>query len=247
MIARPRLECLVFTFAAFGLLGCGGEDTPPPVEQPDAPAVRTAYGLNPGSCWKYRYTQTGVDLFANVDVAGPNDTAIAGRTVYVRSFRLEAGGLPTEDYFDTESDSKVRLIRHVEGQGTARTTKRYEDNAEPPVFAEYHFNSKKEVIMRQGDKFETLATPKDMAEERHVWSVLSDEEQIVTPDGTKPGYKLQYTRGTSETALYYVVPEFGVANFIDFAGVTHQVCAARVCDASGACTGSDSCSNLVCM
>jgi hypothetical protein len=242
------MKILAALGAALFLIGCGGEDTPPAPEKPSPAAVRATYGLSPGSCWKYRYSQGGVDLFATVDVEGPNMNAIAGRTVYIRRLRLESGGLPVEDYFDTESNAEIVLLRHVEGRDAAsRVTKRYDEDATPPIFARFRNDAMKNAVMRAGDKFETMSTPKDMPAERHVWSVLAVDEPAMTPMGEMPSYKLQYTRGTSETALYNIVPNFGAASFVDFAGVTHQVCAARVCDAAGACTGADSCSNLTCM
>ena len=81
--------------------------------------------------------------------------------------------------------------------------------------------------------------------ERHVWSVLSNSETVATPDGTATAYKLSYVR-RGDTALYWTVPGFGLAKFNDFDNKRYQVCAARVCDSAGTCTGAPSCDELNC-
>lgn len=231
----------------FAFAGCGGDDGPPRETFPAPDVVRTAYGLNAESCWRYRFSRDGNSLFATVTVSGPNMDAVAGRTVYIQKYQLESGGLPTEDYFDTESNGEIRLLRHAEGaQAQNRVTKRYEEDATPPLFAKFKLDRTGQPILDVGERFETNSTPKDLPIERHVWSVLSNAEMVVTPDGDKAAYKLQYNRETSSTAVYFVVPGFGVARFVDFSGTTHQVCAARVCDGRGACAGADSCASLVC-
>lgn len=232
------------------LLGAGGCGESPPAMKlvPTPEVVRTVYGLGDGSCWKYRFSQGGTNLFATVTLSGPNETAIAGHSVWVRKYQLESGGLPTEDYLEVGEEAEVRLLRHVEGQQDARVTRRYEDDPTPPLFARFRYDASAGATLNEGDRFETMPTPKDLPIERHVWTVLSENDTASTPGGDQTAYKLQYARGANETAVYHLVPNFGFAKITDFAGVTHQVCAARVCDASGACTGAASCmsSDLVC-
>lgn len=235
--------------ASLVLAACG-EDKPVPRPVPSPEIVRNAYGLNDGSCWRYRFASGGTSLYATVSVAGPNSTAIAGQTVFVRKFQLESGGLPTEDYFDTSADGEVRLLRHVEGQQNDRVTKRYEDDPEPPLFAKFVYVTAETTRLTVGERWDTTPTPKDLPIESHVWSVLSDAEMVATPTGEVASYKLNYTRsagtGAPETATHNLVPNFGVARFVDFDGTTYQVCDARVCDATGACTGAASCDALTC-
>jgi hypothetical protein len=223
------------------LAGACGGDPPPPKEVPAGDIVRTLYGLNPGSC--YRYEQLGQRLYATFDVAGPNTNSIAGRTVYVRSYRLDAGGRPVEEYFATDAEGEIRLIRKVDNMGNVS---RYEMDEVAPLFAKFEYNIKKEALMKTGDRFMVTAQPKDLPAEMHEWTVKSDAKMIVTTDGEKVGYDLQYRINAGTPSTWQIVPGYGVASFVDFNGVTHQVCDARICDASGVCTGAADCLQLAC-
>lgn len=223
------------------LAGACGSDPPPEKEVPSAETVRNLYGLNPGSC--YRYRQLGQNLYATIDISGPNTNSIAGRTVYVRKYSLDAGGRPVEEYFATDGEGELRLIRKVDNMGNVS---RYEADANAPLFAKFAFNTKMEAIMKKGDRFSTTATPKDLDPEMHEWTVLDDARSIVTVnDEMKPGYDLQYRINGGTPSTWRIVPNFGLANFV-LDGITHQVCDARVCDASGTCTGAADCATLAC-
>jgi hypothetical protein len=209
---------------------------------PAGDVVRTMYGLNPGSC--YRYLQLGKNLYATFDISGPNTNSIAGRTVYVRKYSLDAGGRPVEEYFSTDDKGEIRLIRHVDNMGNVL---RYETDDVAPLFAKFTYNTKHEAIMKTGDRFEVTAMPKDAPAEMHEWTVKSDAKMIAVLNGDQQvGYDLQYRINSAMTTTWQIVPGFGVASFTDTDNTTHQVCDARVCDASGACTGRDSCANLAC-
>lgn len=247
MVLRSSAPACVL--ASLVLAACG-EDKPISRPVPSPEVVRNMYGLGDGSCWRYRFAQGGTSLYATVSVSGPNTTAIAGKTVFVRKLQLESGGLPLEDYFDTSADGEVRLLRHVEGQQGDRVTKRYEDDPEPPLFAKFIVVDADTARLTLGESWETTPTPKELPIERHVWSVLSETDPVDTPSGEQPSYKLNYNRsaggGAMATSTFNVVPGFGVARFVDFDGTMYQVCDARVCDAAGTCTGAASCDALAC-
>jgi hypothetical protein len=220
---------------------CGSAQTVPPRETPKPEIVRQTYGLDSGSCWQYK---VGDVPRATVTIAGPDVNAVAGHTVYVEKYQPLAGGLPTEDYFDTEANGEIRLLRHIEGQADMRVSKRYDTDPMPPLFARFTLDAMKNAVLSKGDKFEVNTTPMGMAPEHHAWSVLATDDMVSTTEGMKPAYKLLYNRG-NETANSWIVPGYGVAKFQDFTGAFHQVCAARVCDAQGTCSGAD-CASLAC-
>lgn len=209
---------------------------------PAGDVVRSMYGLNPGSC--YRYEQLGKNLFATFDISGPNTNSIAGRTVYVRKYSLDAGGRPVEEYFATDDNGEIRLIRKVDNMGNVS---RYEMDATAPLFAKFVYNTKNEALMKTGDRFEVTAMPKDMPAEDHEWTVTSDAKMIAVLNGEqKVGYDLQYRINSGTASKWQIVPDFGVASFTDFEGTTHQVCDAYVCDSTGTCTGEHDCMHLAC-
>lgn len=224
------------------LLAAACSSDPPPAKMvPTAEEVRSLYGLGPGSC--YRYEQLGQRLFSTFDIAGPNTNSIAGRTAFVRKYSQDSGGRPVEEYFATDGDGEVRLIRLVGSDGSV---KRYETNDVAPLFAKFEYD-KTDVVLQVGDRFEVTAQPKDLPAEMHEWTVLSDSQPAVLPGGmSATGYNLQYKINGGSPTTHLVVPGFGVASFTDATGKTHQVCAARVCDAAGNCTGAESCSQLIC-
>jgi hypothetical protein len=242
------LQCRAMkAFSRLGLtalIAAGACSSDPPEEKkiPTGEEVRSLYGLGPGSCYRYKNLTNG--LFSTFDIAGPNTNSIAGRTTFVRKYSQDSGGRPVEEYFATDGDGEVRLIRLVDSAGMV---KRYETDDVAPLFAKFAFNTKNEAIMKTGDRFLVNAQPKDMDAEMHEWTVLSDSGEAVLPDGmTATGYSLQYKINGGSTTTWSIVPDFGVASFTDTTGKIHQVCAARVCDAVGNCTGAESCSQLIC-
>jgi hypothetical protein len=79
----------------------------------------------------------------------------------------------------------------------------------------------------------------------HKWVVLNRMASVATSSGAASAIEMTYKHGT-KLSTYRLVPGYGMASFIDSTNTSYQVCAARVCDSSGACTGASSCANLVC-
>ena len=227
------------------------------IEVPSPTTVRDYFALNNDSCWRYRFTRSNATLFSRVDITGPNDTSIAGSTVYVRKFLLESGGLPIEWFLDTESDGAVRLLRSTAGRDRdSRETRRFEGMM-PPLFAQLEFDFTGELKFEgsfQTDVVPVLCTGADQTcgdgvNERHSWNVLG-QEMVNTPDGDQMAVKLNYTITTdasSQTAQYFLVPNRGIAKFTDFDGTFYQVCDWRVCDSNSSCVGATSCNELTCL
>ncbi|MEM7678647.1 MAG: hypothetical protein AAF449_21915, partial [Myxococcota bacterium] len=200
------------------MLGACGDEAAAPVPDPvvSPAALREAYGLNDGNCYRYRSAEQN----ATVTVEGPNTDAVIGRTVYRWNFQRLAGGLPDQWFFDTESDGEIRLLRAVSGLTAAdRTTRSYDDGA--PVFYGLQVDRSGEPILSTRS-FVTDATsscagapcgaPTEAV--RHEWIVQDAEAMIATVDGPLPGIELIYRRtiGTEQqTALYSLVPGRGFA------------------------------------
>lgn len=240
------------------LAGCSGDD-PPPIQTPTSEEIRDFFAYNPGSCWRYRFSQGGATLFATATMQGPDDTFVAGETLYSREFRLDSGGFPTVWRLDTETAGQVRLLQSVGGDTQAeRETRTYQ--AMPPIFAniEYAFGTT-ELEVEAGQRFETTTTPEvcsvssgectmDVSEE-HEWTVTSTMANVNTPDGDQQAFRWQYriqTDTETTTRIYNIVPGRGVANFVEADGTQYQVCDWRVCDSAGNCVGAPSCDALSC-
>jgi hypothetical protein len=241
-----RIPALIPALASVALLACGS-DAPTTRPDPAPSAVRDFYGLGPGSCWRYRFSAQGAALFATASISGPNTAVVAGETVYLRTFQLDSGGRPEQHYFDTEVAGEVRLLRHdTSDAASQRVTFRYDV---PPVLARFELDPAGKLRFLE-DRIDTDTTPVEGEPERHVWSVLGREE-VSTPAGPAEAIKLEHrlTRGAAgETSIAqaFLVPGQGFARLVDFAGTTYQVCAQRVCDSTGACTGAPDCATLAC-
>jgi hypothetical protein len=236
------------TFGILALLfalGCGGRERPP-VELATKEQVRDFYALNADSCWLYRFND---NLRLSITVSAPNDRVIAGKTVYIMKFnRLTGGGLPDEWYLDAETRPEIRLLRSVVGASEdVRMTSRYETTG--PLFAKFELDAMKQAILEVGERFETETTPLDkdgnaLELEQHRWTVQSNTEMVTTSDGEKTAVTLDYRKnGTPST--WWLVPGYGFAKFQSFDGTTYQVCDARVCDSTGACTGAPDCQSML--
>ena len=236
------------TIALLALLfpfGCGGREMPP-VEVPTKEQVRDFYALNADSCWLYAYNN---NLRLSITVSQPNDRVIAGKTVYIVKFnRLTGGGLPDEWYLDAETAPEIRLLRNVSGASEdVRMTSRYEMTG--PLFAKFVFDAMKQTTLMVGERFETETMPLDrdgnaLPLEQHRWTVQSNTEMVTTSDGMKAAVTLDYRKnGTPST--WWLVPGYGFAKFQSFDGTTYQVCDARVCDSTGACTGAPDCATML--
>jgi hypothetical protein len=231
------------------ILACGGRQRPPE-KVPTKEQVRDFYGLNAESCWLYRYTESGANLLLSITVSGPNDRVIAGEVVYIVKFiRITGGGLPDEWYLDAEENAEIRLRRSVVGSSEqTRVTSRYEDVA--PLFAKLILEGT-EAKLEVGERFQTDATPLDKDGnpamlEQHRWTVQAEGEMVATPSGMAESIALEYRKTTgaeTDVGTYNLVPGFGYARFTDFDGRIYQVCDARVCDSTAACTGASACGN----
>jgi len=232
-------------FLALLSVACGPREMPPD-EVPTKEQVRDYYALNANSCWLYRFND---NLRLSITVSEPNDRVISGKTVYIMKFnRLTGGGLPDEWYLDAETAPEIRLLRHVAGASEAtRTTSRYEMTG--PLFAEMELDAMKQATLMVGARFETETMPLDrygnaLPLEQHRWTVQSNTEMVTTPTGMQAAVTLDY-RKNSTPSTWWLVPGFGFAKYVDFGGTTYQVCDARVCDSTGACTGASDCQSMM--
>jgi hypothetical protein len=238
----PNRTAAALVAALAAALGCGS-DPPPPAKIPTPAEMRTYWGLNPGSCWIYKDLSTqNTSLIVSVD--GPDSVRIAGRTVYIVTYSNPAApGAADELLLDVDTTpGKMFLARSVDR--TANKTETY--LADPrPLWGELKYEDGALVFAPTG-KLESASTPRDAAAAvAHAWTVIARDRMLSTPDGVKPGLGLNYTRDGALTAVYDLVPTFGMAH-LQLHGVDHQVCKARVCDAAGTCTGIDSCTNTFC-
>lgn len=256
-IQSAAMRSAILFFPAVLTLACGSDEVPPK-EVPSPAQVRSYFGINTDSCFRYAYSAGGATVYARISYTGPNMTSIAGKTVFVRAYSKESGGLPEEWFLNTESNGQVRLLRSTEGQGGSRITRRYETEPQP-LFAELVFDKMNQPGVAVGDRFEVEATPKacigngdctDAPTEKHTWTVLALDRMVTTPEGQVPAVELEYRvqagADAPRVSTYSLVPGKGIAKFTDFTGTLHQVCAWRTCDAAGACTGAASCNDLIC-
>jgi hypothetical protein len=65
---------------------------------------------------------------------------------------------------------------------------------------------------------------------------------VTTSEGEAAAVTMDY-RKNGIPSTWWLVPGYGFAKFQNFDGTTYQVCAARVCDSTGACTGAPDCTN----
>lgn len=250
-LESPAVRSRFHVWALGGALliaACGDEVTNTPPKVPTSQEVRSFWGLNPGSCWTYRYVTGSGQSYAKIDVKGPDSNIIAGKTVYIQGYTVaSAPSTPNELYLDAETAPDLRLARSVEGFGMMRTTKVFETSQ--PLFSTFKYGSDGTTPELSAQVFETTVTPKVIVggvssqgeAERHRWLVTMGMVSAVVHDGsTKTAIELQYTRG-AQTATYKLVPGYGFASFTDFEQRSHQVCNARICDAAGTCTGATSC------
>jgi hypothetical protein len=233
---------------AVALAACGSD--PPPVDPtPTAAQVRDFWGLNPGSCWVYRYRPSGqvTDIFASVSISGPDTVRISGKTVYVLTYQ-PAASQASEYVLDVDSTpGEIRLARTSEGSGAMRVTTTY--LAEPrPLWAAFDLDAASSTLKLNDSRFTTSATPEGGgAAIDHQWVVLNEMDTAAVAGGmAQTAIKLSYTRSDAATSNWWLVPGYGMARFTDNASLDHQVCASRVCDAANNCTGAPSCTNLVC-
>lgn len=245
----PRLS-LPFTFLLAALAACGG-DPPPVVMIPTANQARDFYGLGKGSCWRYRYAAGATSAFTTVSVDGPDDKRVAGKVVWVVSVQPEVGGQPTQYLLDVDTTpGKMFLAQWAEGSGAMRVTETY-DTEPRPIFGTFEFDAANKIVFAKADIMQTASTPRKMSDAdmpvpiEHKWVVLNRMANVATSSGAATAIEMTYKHGT-KLSTYRLVPGYGMASFIDSTNTSYQVCAARVCDSSGACTGASSCANLVC-
>jgi hypothetical protein len=228
-----RRWAIVLSLTAAGW-SCGGDDTKKEIPKPSEAEVRAYMGMVPGNCWRYRLDD---GTFANVSISGPDDRPIAGRSVYTRSYRTDAGNKRIEELFVFSSAPKMELARRIEGQGASAVTKTY-DTDPLPLFGELAFDAMdKTKIVFASNTFKTTSTPKDLAAEDHTWTVVGRSLRVALHDGTvtSTAIDLSYRLG-NEVASFGLVPGYGLATFTDFENRSHQVCAACVSDTPGGCT-----------
>ncbi len=242
---------------AIGLIAsasCSGTDPIVP-SQPTADQVRDFYALNPESCVLY---STGASQ-SRANIPAPNTTAIAGKTLYVRSIRPDAGGLADEWFFEVGTEGDLKLLRSVEGLRAADRVTRNFPAETAPVFLVLELDLQMQLRF-QGTRFESEVAPEVCAGsdctptvaplERHIWTV-SSSKAVTLPKGlgVQEGYDLNYRierDGNTENSFYTLVPGFGLVNFTDATGATFQACDLRACDAAGNCQGATTCGDLSC-
>lgn len=257
---RPVLGWLV-SLAASGL-ACGDSGETPQPKTVTAAETRDYYGMNPGSCWRYRRpdsSQVTVSL-------EETEAALSGYRLIKRSYVTQASSLAEEQYFDFETTpGEVRLLREVTGfDAASRSTKTFveyrpeadrEGEVGPGVLYFALEYTRDDVLQPKAGSYTTATTPlvagassgtvMRVDAESHEWTRLG-EEQVATPDGMQPATLYNYARPGGRNARYALVSGFGYARIQDFDNVTHQVCAARVCKSDGTCTGAASCLELTC-
>lgn len=250
---RPVLTLLgAFTLAS---VGCGDSGETPQPKTVTAAEARDYYGMNPGSCWRYRRPDSSL-VTVSIEAS---DAVISGYRLMKRSSVSASSSLAEEEYFDFETTpGEVRLLREVTGlSAPERSTKSYveyrpeadrEGEVGPGVLYFALEYDRQNVLTPKTGSYSTATTPLVASggsimraeAETHEWTRLSEEE-VATPDGMQTATLYNYARPGGRNARYSLVRGFGFARIQDFDNVTHQVCAARVCDAAGNCTGAASC------
>ncbi|MCC7382663.1 MAG: hypothetical protein IT384_12580 [Deltaproteobacteria bacterium] len=221
-----------------------GSDPVPPSTTPTPGQVRDFFGLNGGSCWRYRMS-SGTNVFATVRVTGPDTVPVSGKSVFIRAYQPPTTSQTNDTLLDVDTTpGEIRLARTAEGT-TNRVIKTYVDEPRP-LWAQLKIDREQKVVLA-ASTFTTLSAPREdpanMVE--HKWVVLNAADMATTPSGSVPAMKLSYTRSDGGTELYWLVPGFGMAKFTDTNNVDHVVCASRVCDSAGTCTGEASCDDLI--
>jgi hypothetical protein len=230
---------LALALGAAALAACGSDPAPTP-KVVTAAEVRAFWGLNPGSCWLYRG-----DTEVVAEVTGPDSVSVAGRTVYLLQFRSLSGGLPREYRLDADSEpGKLLLARLTEG-ATAQTRVDALYQAPLPVWSTLTYDRAGALVFNEGELIETVTTPRATTEnpspmpESHRVTVRDRMKTVGTSTGSAAAINIAYERA-GKTAIWNLVPNYGIALFTQD-GVEHQVCAARICDAQGNCTGAADC------
>lgn len=254
-------------FALLGLLavsafGCGDSGETPMQKTVTAAEARDYYGMNAGSCYRYRLPDSS---FVNVTIEANDNLALTQYKTMKRSYVGAASSLAEEQYFDFETTpGEVRLLREVTGFTSAeRSTKTFveyrpeadrEGEVGPGVLVLALEYDRQNVFGLVPAPYVTATTPIVSAggttmrveAESHEWSRLGTEP-VTLPDGTMATADLyNWARPGGLNARYALVPGFGFTRIQDFSNVAHQLCAARVCKADGTCTGAASCQELNC-
>ena len=138
------------------------------------------------------------------------------------------------------------LIHRTKGNGVSR---RMDSEAKPTIGIFEKDNLNNTIQFDASGSYENTVTEEicdttgagcETSEEGHRWLVVSRAATAETPMGEQTGFSLQYD-AHGLTRRFTLVPDFGFTNLTDELGVSYQVCAARVCDAAGTCTGASAC------
>ncbi len=236
------------------LVACAacGETEIPDEPVPTADEARAFFGLTDGSCARYRFSIGGIPSFATVEITGPNEISIAGRSVYSRVFRFATGGLPTEWFVEARDGGELRLLRLDDDAG-GRRSRRY-PNDEAPLLLSLEYGADGAPTVAVGARFEVTTTPEttrgDPAPERHRVIVQRSVDLPIPGGETAAGLELLYevTVGdeSASQTLFGLVPGRGVARIQAPDGRTYQACDWRTCSADGVCEGAASCGELSC-
>lgn len=179
-------------FALLCLSACGGSESETKISYPEPAALRSFYGLQPGSCYRYTYLDGDLRRYMTERVTGP-ETLPNGSKVYQRERRYDAGGLSEISAFDTNTEpGKIRLMRRFAGRSSAERQIIDYDAAPPTVFGlRYNLRGKLELI--DSNRFSTVVTPKicktgdqypncpNGEAEQHDWILLSENQKVSVP------------------------------------------------------------------
>ena len=223
--------------------------------------MRDLYGMNAGSCYRYRLPDS---TLVDVSFEANDGIVITDRNLMKRTYLKPGQGLEQEEYYDFESTpGEVLLVRVVSGAtGADRSTKSFveyrpeldrEGTVGPGVVVFSAQYDRQNALVINPGPYTTATTPLVSAAgttmrveaETHEWSRLG-EEPVTIPEGMATAVTYNYQRPGGENARFAWVSGFGMARIQDFSNVAHQVCAARVCKSDGSCTGAASCQDLTC-